>query len=406
MVKAVWAAGDNGRRLYLVGDRYEFIPEVKVYVDYLGTLGKASTAEHYCRHLKHYYTFLAQRELDWRRVTPNDLIAFIEWLRTPRRQAEAAPRHAPRPLSEQTVNTIIAAVTSFYRYHIIIRGEHISNPVVYEQVSNRFSRFRSFLVHTSRGRTPRRVQRLKVAQRHPKTLTDAQFERFVGVIKNPQFLCMVMLMRHGGLRVGEVLGLLIQDIEWHACGVWIRRREGLDNGAHAKGMVEGEGEERFVDLDGVPQVMALLDALVLQHTFATDHVFVVRKKAATNQWDRPTYGHPLTRHVVSDLFAYYSARAGFTKGMTGFAVHPHMLRHTHATDLIEAGWDISYVQARLGHKSVQTTANIYVHISPAAMKRAWQSYQQEKEHGHPAPPAPVPQADAVQGPGEDSVRPA
>jgi integrase/recombinase XerD len=380
MVKAVWAALDSGRRLYLVGDQYEFMPEVKAYVDYLSTVGRASTAESYRRHLKHYYTFLAQQGLDWRQVTPNDLVAFIHWLRNPQRQVGGVPLPEPHPLSEQTVNTIVAAVTSFYRYHIIIREEQVSNPVVYEQVSNRFSRFRSFLVHTSRGRATRRVQKLKVARRRPKTLTDEQFERFVGGITNPQFLCMVMLMRHGGLRVSEVIGLLIQDIEWQRCGVWIRRREGLVNKAHAKGMVEGE--ERFIDLDGVPQVMTLLDALVLHHTFATDHIFVVRKKDAADQWGTATYGRPLTRQAVSDLFTYYSAKAGFTKA-TGFAIHPHLLRHAHATELIEAGWDISYVQARLGHKSVQTTATTYIHLSLDALKRQWREHPQKKDNGRP-----------------------
>jgi len=379
MVRAVWAATGTNRRLYLVSERYEFIPEVKAYVDYLSTMGKTSTAESYCRHLKHYYTFLDQQGLDWRHVTPNDLVAFIQWLRTPRHRIGVVPLHEPSPLSEQTVNTIVAAVTSFYRYHIIMRGEQVANPVVYEQVSNRFSRFRSFLVHAHRGRTTRRVHKLTVARRRPKTLTDESFERFVGAIKNPQFLCIVMLMRHGGLRVSEVIGLLIQDIDWQRCGVWIRRREGLENGARAKGMVEGE--ERFVDLDGVPQVMSLLDALVLQHTFDTDHAFVVRRKNATDQWGNPTYGRPLTRKAVNDMFVYYSAKVGFTKKTTGFAIHPHMLRHTHATELIEAGWDISYVQARLGHKSVQTTANIYVHVSPASLKRTWQQHQQERSDG-------------------------
>ncbi len=44
----------------------------------------------------------------------------------------------------------------------------------------------------------------------------------------------LLLMREGGLRIGEVLGLWLQDIEFHRNGVWVRRRRDLDNQALAK----------------------------------------------------------------------------------------------------------------------------------------------------------------------------
>jgi integrase len=39
----------------------------------------------------------------------------------------------------------------------------------------------------------------------------------------------------------------------------------------------------------------------------------------------------------------------------------HALRHSHASALIAAGWDIAEVSARLGHSSIATTQRIYVH---------------------------------------------
>ncbi|WP_458646424.1 tyrosine-type recombinase/integrase [Nostoc sphaeroides] len=35
-------------------------------------------------------------------------------------------------------------------------------------------------------------------------------------------------------------------------------------------------------------------------------------------------------------------------------VNPHLLRHTHATELIKSGWEMTYVQKRLGHTDIQT----------------------------------------------------
>ncbi len=83
------------------------------------------------------------------------LLRFVQWLRNPFRQVHTFPLQGVSPLSERSVNTIITAVSSFYRYHIQ-RGETLMSPVLYEQISNRFSGFKPFLIHTSRGKTTRR----------------------------------------------------------------------------------------------------------------------------------------------------------------------------------------------------------------------------------------------------------
>lgn len=60
-------------------------------------------------------------------------------------------------------------------------------------------------------------------------------------------------------------------------------------------------------------------------------------------------------------------KAGSDAGL-GHRVTPHMLRHTAATQLIEAGVDIRYVQRLLGHASLSTT-ELYTHVSDHALKR-------------------------------------
>lgn len=376
MVRVVWARTVNRKQLYLVDDKCSLIPSVKRYLDYLAALEKSPhTLENYCRHLCYYFTFLEQAHLDWQQVTPDDLVRFVQWLRDPLRQVGMLSFHTSSPLSERSVNTIVTAVSSFYRYQIQ-RGETLTNPVLYEQISNRFSGFKPFLIHTSRGKTAKRSVKLKEPKKQVKTVKNADFEAYLSSIDNLQFRCIVLLMREGGLRVGEVLGLHIQDLEFHRNGLWIRRRSGLSNGALAKSLVEGE--ERFIDLS--PQLMALLDHLLLEHIFDTDHLFVVQKSNARDKWGNATYGRPLSREALKGLFRHYSKKSGIS-------IHAHMLRHSHATELIKAGWDASFVQKRLGHAQVQTTINTYVHLNDEDLSQKWRAYQQEKQRGS-SPPTP------------------
>ncbi len=137
MLRTVWATVDGRRRLYLIGESCDFVEPVKLYLDHLAALEKSPhTLENYCRHLARYFAFLEREQVDWRSVRPDDLVHFIQWLRDRTRRNESH-------LSERTVNTIVAAVGSFYRYHIQ-RGTQLENPVLYEQISDRFSRCQAF----------------------------------------------------------------------------------------------------------------------------------------------------------------------------------------------------------------------------------------------------------------------
>ncbi len=74
-------------------------------------------------------------------------------------------------------------------------------------------------------------------------------------------------------------------------------------------------------------------------------------------------GAPLSAAAMRSRLSAAGTSAG-----TRHRVTPHMLRHTAATQLIEAGVDIRYVQRLLGHASL-TTTELYTHVSDHALKR-------------------------------------
>lgn len=64
---------------------------------------------------------------------------------------------------------------------------------------------------------------------------------------------------------------------------------------------------------------------------------------------------------------------------TGIDFGPHMLRHTHATELLRAGVSLDVVSRRLTHASVATTADVYSHLDAEDLRRAVEPYWQARE---------------------------
>ena len=60
---------------------------------------------------------------------------------------------------------------------------------------------------------------------------------------------------------------------------------------------------------------------------------------------------------------------------TKIDIHPHLLRHTHATIYYQETKDIKQVQERLGHAQIQTTMNLYLHPSDEDIRKDWEKAQ-------------------------------
>jgi len=382
-----------GRMFYLVDEQLDFVPEVKEFLNWKAATKRApATIEAYCYRLSWYYRFLSRYGLDALKVGPPDLTEFLLWLCNPYRDADATSGiHQANPIQETSINLILQAVGALYHF-LVRRGTLISSPVIYENVpKSQWLIERDLLAHTREGETGQSIQRMELKLREPDriplTISDEDFRVFVDSIHmeeepngdpsgfRDRLLC--LMLKEGGFRIGELLGMRMEDLDFGQGGIHVRFRADNENHARAK---SGYGRDRFVDLPNA--VMSMLDLYITEAWIEADpvedYLWIVFKKDARGERGNATYGSPLTISSVEKMFQYYSKK-------TGIHIHPHLLRHTHATDLARSylrdgeAIDWKFIQERLGHASVVTTMEIYTHLTKGDFKRAYERYQQKKE---------------------------
>jgi integrase len=99
------------QRWLVIGPDYLPVESICAFLIYLENIGKSpNTCRAYAHHLKLYWEYLAERDRAWTTVGLQELAEFVGWLRTP--VVAGAPARA-----DNTVNVIVAAVTSFYNFH-------------------------------------------------------------------------------------------------------------------------------------------------------------------------------------------------------------------------------------------------------------------------------------------------
>jgi site-specific recombinase XerD len=231
-------------------------------------------------------------------------------------------------LAPTTLARRASAVRSFFRHQVLI-GARSDNPAA--QVS-----------------LPRRPRRL------PRTLSAGETERLIEAAAgvNPRGLrdrALVELLYGAGLRVSEAVGLERVSVDLDARIVRVR----------------GKGDkERIVPL-GRPAAEAVRRYLAL----GRPHL---------DRRHRPDLflnarGGALTRAGAFLILRRLAAKAGLEPAR----VHPHLLRHSFATHLLEGGADLRSVQEMLGHSDLSTTER-YTHVSD---RRRRDTYFRAHPHG-------------------------
>lgn len=158
---------------------------------------------------------------------------------------------------------------------------------------------------------------------------------------------MLETMYSCGLRVSELVGLTISNL--HLEVGFVR--------------VIGKGnKERLVPIGG-----EAIKQIKLYRDHVRNHLKTI-KKGSEDILFLNRRGGALSRVMVFMILKDLAEKCGFKKN-----IHPHTLRHSFATHLVEAGADLRAVQEMLGHKSI-TTTEIYTHLDRGYLRQTLEKY--------------------------------
>src|SRR2546425_8158760 len=145
---------DQQRRYVVVDDEGVLVEPVVRYLKYLDRIGVArNTLRSYATALRLYWQYLLQEELDWQRVTLDDLAQFVLWLKLHTGSLKVLPAHpVEQARSNRTINHTLTVVRSFYDYHW--RMEDIATNMKEKTTTYlpaRARRYKGFLHHITKG---------------------------------------------------------------------------------------------------------------------------------------------------------------------------------------------------------------------------------------------------------------
>jgi site-specific recombinase XerD len=234
----------------------------------------------------------------------NIMDQFIRWLQVP--LFEVTPKvirtyvdHLLRKRrTPKTITCHLQTIRLFYDYLMNEEGRKMVNPVT-------------------------RIS-LRLPKPLPRHLKDDQVKELFAFITDPRDRAMFMLMLRCGLRVEEVAHLTVDAVEYPRRQIYVR---------HGKG-----GKDRIVYLS--EDARQALVAYQQRRSSKVKGMFLVQKG--------PMKGKPISVRGIQKRIEYYAQKSSVD-------VSCHRLRHTMATQLLNADADIATIQDLLGHSQITTT---------------------------------------------------
>lgn len=218
-----------------------------------------------------------------------------------------------RRLKPKTINCHLACIRVFYDYLYHEEGIKIINPV-------------------------KRGSSLRVAKPLPSHLRDEEVVALFDVISKPRDRAMFKVMLRSGLRVEEISNLHISDLDMKRNMIYVRRGKG------------GKGRVVYFSKDAYE---AIVNYLRVRAPSRERKLFLVEKGLYK--------GKPISVRGIQKRIEYYAQK-------TGLKMSSHHLRHTMATQMLNAEAEVTTIQELLGHNGINTTER-YCSVSNVKVMR-------------------------------------
>ncbi len=179
------------------------------------------------------------------------------------------------------------------------------------------------------------IKRPKREKRIPDVLTREEVSRLVEAAPTKKSKLMIQLAYACGFRVSELINLKIEDLNFEEMIGYVRQGKGR--------------KDRIFNIP--KKLLSKLQKQALQQKEIKEEYLFSGKKGS------------LTDRNIQKIVRNAAKKAGIHK-----EVHPHTLRHSFATHLLENGTDIRMIQELLGHADLSTT-QIYTHLSTEELKK-------------------------------------
>jgi integrase/recombinase XerC len=286
----------------------------------------------YLADLAPFCRYLAQEGLDYTRLDRAMLRGYLAWLATCGRSLSSKDRSG-QGYARVSIARKLVVLRSFYRF-LVQQGLFRTSPV---------PSGRSFQV--------------KVEKRLPGFLGIRETNRLLDAPEESTPLglrdrAILEVLYSGGVRLAEAAGLELPSVD-------LGRRELR---------VRGKGSKERVVVFGAPAEVVLRRYLQEGRPRLASPGLSQRAGKPTTALFLNRYGQRLSRRSIEKLVRRYAAQAGLREG-----VHPHTLRHTFATHMLEGEADLRVIQELLGHAS-PTTTQIYTHVTKREARHAYLNF--------------------------------
>jgi site-specific recombinase XerD len=292
------------------------------YLSYLRAVRGLSerTAEAYGNDLSRFASYCGNRGIEPETAGAYDVRGFI------------ADLHAER-IAPTSVNRSLSSIRGFYRWMLRF-GKRSDNPCG-------------------------NLRNVKTPQNLPSVLWEEEMAGFAelpdtaGILWPARDKALIMTMYSAGLRISELVSLTMNNVTGSLEGARIIGKGGKER------YVFFSDEGRSALAEYLPERAARIRIAGLKGPGLEGALFISRK------------GRPISVPGVRWIIARYAECSGLEKN-----IHPHSLRHSFATHLVNSGCDVRIVQEMLGHSSLSTTQR-YTHVSIEGLKKVY-----AKAHPH------------------------